>query len=448
MTSPFIKKPEPTNSRYNDIHTQGSTYGQDLKSEAQVRKLLKSQIESPVRDIFNKFASFTDGVIGGIADAIRGNGGAKFGAISGAVDERLGPINSTILDSGKKHQELADKVEVIITDQRGIVAKSAELETKIEDADKKTDSAIDKTDKLVSAQDKFSAEIQPQINKALQDSDKALKQALDLNTAKDKLQDEFDAEQVRINKLTQDQLWVHQDMLELLDIRSPKVIGWDLEDTLPMKPCPYVSNGSEAQYADTPFFEIWKYDYVIFIAARGDWQGALEIGVNWSNGAYDNWLNMVPENGRRVYRFEGGAPLLKMRHLTIRVSVSSLARTLTNPLEKTAPSSGNVHKDTGRTQRWYNTQDPGNLGRELDQRWLRLKNVATCNKSVYVRDENDNRVKIPAGEKIYSQKIYPEDQLYPGTDYVFKEVTEGVGNWRVTGDRPSSSNGINNYKPY
>lgn len=445
MTSPFISRPGATNDRYNDVHSQGSTYGQDLHSESQVRDLLAPRVESPFHRAFRRFGEFATGMISGIADAIRGDGGAKFGAISGAVNERLGPINSSILESGERHQELADKVEVIITDQRGIVQKSTELEAKISDADKKTDSAIDKADKLISAQDKFSAEIQPQINKALQDSDKALKEALDLNNAKDKLQDEFDKEQVRINKITQDQLWTHQDMLELLDIRSPKVIGWDLEDTLPMRPCPYA--GGSAQYADTPFFEIWKYDYVIFIAARGDWRGAIEIGVNWSNGAYDNWLNMVPAGGRRVYRFEGGAPLLKMRHLTIRVSVSSLARTLTNPLENAAPPSGNVHKDTGRVQRWYNTQDPGNLGREKDQRWLRLKNVATCNKSVYVRDENDNRVKIPAGEKIYSQKIYPEDQLYPGTDYVFKELTEEVGNWRVTGSRPSSSSGINNYIP-
>lgn len=448
MTSPFIPRPGATNDKYNDVYSKGSTYGQDLKSESQVRALLTPHVESPFQRAFRRFGEFTSGLISGIADAIRGNGGAKFGAISGAVNERLGPINSTILESGKKHQELADKVEVIITDQRGIVKKSAELQAKIEDADKKTDSAIDKADKLIKSQDKFSAEIQPQINKALSDSDKALKKAIDLNTEKDKLQDEFDKEQVRINKLTQDQLWVHQDMLELLDIRSPKVIGWDLNDTLPMRPCPYVSSLASAQYADTPFFEIWKYDYVIFIAARGDWRGALEIGVNWSNGAYDNWLNLVPSNGRRVYRFEGGAPHISMRHITIRVSVSSLARTLTNPLENVAPPSGNVHKDTGRSQRWYNTQDPGNLGRELDQRWLRMKNVVTCNKSVYVRDENDNRVKIPAGEKIYSQKIYPEDQLYPGTDYVFKEVTEEVGNWRVTGDRPSSSSGISDYKPY
>ena len=446
MTSPFISRPEATNDRYNDVHSRGSTYGQDLHSESQVRKLLAPHVESPFQRAFRRFGEFTTSMISGIADAIRGNGGAKFGAISGAVDERLGPINDSILESGKHHKELADKVEVIITDQRGIIKKSDELQAKIEDADKKTDSAIDKADKLISAQDKFSAEIQPQINKALSDSDKALRKALDLNTEKDKLQDQFDIEQVRINKLTQDQLWAHQDMIELVDIRSPRSFGWDLKDTQPMKPCPY-SNGS-AQYVGTPFFEIWKYDYVIFIAARGSWEGVLEIGVNWSNGAYDNWLNMVPENSRRVYRFEGGAPLLKMRHLTIRVTVNSLARTVIMALEKAEPGAGgNVHKDTGRTYRWNNGVDPDRLGRDLDQRWLRFKNVVTCNKSVYVRDENNNPVKIPAGDRIYSQKLFPEDQLYPGDGYVFKEMTEEVGDWRITGGRPPSGSGINNYIP-
>lgn len=447
MTSPFIPRPEATNDRYNDVHSRGSTYGQDLHSESQVRDLLTPRVESPFQRAFKRFSEFTSDMISGIADAIRGNGGAKFGPIAGAVETRLGPINSSILESGKKHQELADKVEVIITDQRGIVKKSAELQTKIEDANKKTDSAIDKADKLIQSQDKFSAEIQPQINKALSDSDKALRKAIDLNTEKDKLQDEFDKEQVRINKLTQDQLWVHQDMLELVDIRAPKVFGWDLKYTQSKKPCPYTSGLASAEYVSHPFFEIWKFDYVLFIAARGDWEGVLEIGVNWSNGAYDNWLNMVPEKGSRVYRFEGGAPHISMRHLTIRVTAHSLARTLINPLEKAAPAGGGNVYDTGRVHRWYGTQDPENLGRELQQRWLRLKNVATCNKSVYVRDENDNPVKIPAGEKIYSQKIYPEDQLYPGTDYVFKEMTERVGNWRVGTTRPSSDKGINNYIP-
>lgn len=448
MTSPFISRPEATNDRYNDVHSQGSTYGQDLQSEAQVRALLTPRVESPFQRAFKRFGEFTSGLISGIADAIRGNGGAKYASISGAVDERLGPINNTITESGKKHQELADKVEVIITDQRGMVEKAEELQLKIEDADKKTDSAIDKADELISAQDKFSAEIQPQINKALQDSDKAIREALHFNEETDKIQTAFDKEQVRINKLTQDQLWIHQDMIELLDIRAPRSWGWDLKAVQPKKPCPYTSGLESAQYVQTAFFEIWKFDYVIFIAARGTWEGVFEVGVNWSNGAYDNWLNMVPENGHRVYRFEGGAPHLKMRFLTIRSTVSSLARTITCPLENREPgATGNEH-DTGRKYRWYGVQDPGLLGRELDQRWLRLKNVVTCNKSVYVRDENNNPVKIPAGDNIYSQKIYPEDQLYPGTEYVFKELTKEVGGWRVMGGRPSSSGGYNNYKPY
>lgn len=448
MTSPFISRPEATNDRYNDVHSKGSTYGQDLKSEGQVRALLTPHVESPFQRAFRRFGEFTTSMISGIADAIRGNGGAKFGAISGAVDERLGPINDSILESGKHHKELADKVEVIITDQRGIIKKSDELQAKIEDADKKTDSAIDKADKLIQSQDKFSAEIQPQINKALSDSDKAIKEALELNKAKDKLQDQFDIEQVRINKLTQDQLWAHQDMIELVDIRSPRVYGWDLKNTQPKQSCPYVSGSNSAEHVSTPFFEVWKFDYVIFIAARGSWEGVLEIGVNWSNGAYDNWLNQVPENGYRVYRFEGGAPLLKMRHLTIRVVVNSLARTLIIALENAQPGGGgNVHKDTGRKYRWNKVSDPDKLGRDIGQRWLRFKNVVTCNKSVWVRDENDNPVKIPAGEKIYSQKLYPEDQLYPGDGYVFKEMTEEVGDWRITGGRPPAGSSYNNYIP-
>ena len=110
MTSPFTK-PNPTQDKYNDIHARGGTYGSDLRTEQDVRNLLKTEIKSPFVRAMKQVGDAIEGFVGDIASAIRGDGGAKYQAINVAVTERLGPINTAITETGARHKELADKVD-------------------------------------------------------------------------------------------------------------------------------------------------------------------------------------------------------------------------------------------------------------------------------------------------------------------------------------------------
>ncbi|MDK6538386.1 hypothetical protein QP255_23845, partial [Escherichia coli] len=54
----------------------------------------------------------------------------------------------------------------------------------------------------------------------LQDENAArIREQTELNT-------KFVEQQKKTNRLVQSQQWVHQDMIELLDIRTPKAYGW------------------------------------------------------------------------------------------------------------------------------------------------------------------------------------------------------------------------------
>lgn len=64
MTSPGINKPSDQVNGYEQVHSAGTRFGQDL-SEAKIRSLLSGRVVNP-------FERFTTGLLGGIADALRG----------------------------------------------------------------------------------------------------------------------------------------------------------------------------------------------------------------------------------------------------------------------------------------------------------------------------------------------------------------------------------------
>ena len=60
---------------------------------------------------------------------------------------------------------------------------------------------------------------QAEVDGAQNDAIKSLERAKEVSTA-------FQEEQRKVNRTVQAQQWLHQDMLELLDIRTPKIYGW------------------------------------------------------------------------------------------------------------------------------------------------------------------------------------------------------------------------------
>lgn len=436
MTSPFIDKPSATNDKYDDVHTKGSTYGQDLKNEAQVRELLSHRVESPFQQAFRRFGEFATGMVSGIADAIRGEGGASFKAINVAVNERLGPINTLISETGERHKELADKVETIITDQDGYVQKSETLLEKIEDAEKKSDDALDKAETLITDQKEFKAEIQPDINKALQDSDKALRKLIDLNNEKDRIQDEFDKSQVKVNRLVQEQLWNHQDTLEFLDIRSPKSYGYNTKvgmgTSWTKTTIPYERfwNASQREYYNptgyynnsvSPFVTVLtkEGDKVAWVVCKGKWEGSFNISINWTNGAVDNWSIDLTKSGPRVFQFDGGALSIHIRQITVTVMPTCLNREVTVNF---------ADYDTVQNRGAF-SGDFSLVRDRKGRRDLRFSAPVKCNEPINVQDSDGKWSKVPAGTVISGQvtAIY-----YTNVKSTFTEVWEYDKKW----DRP------------
>ena len=81
MTSPGINKPSDQVNGYEQVHSAGTRFGQDL-SEAKVRSLLSGRVVNP-------FERFTTGLLGGIADALRGifNPSGAFADVGRAAKE-------------------------------------------------------------------------------------------------------------------------------------------------------------------------------------------------------------------------------------------------------------------------------------------------------------------------------------------------------------------------
>lgn len=69
MTSPNQPKPDPTSDRYDDVHSVGSSFGQDL-TENSVRDMLMSQGESPFQQAIGNFFDFVGNIGIAIGNAV------------------------------------------------------------------------------------------------------------------------------------------------------------------------------------------------------------------------------------------------------------------------------------------------------------------------------------------------------------------------------------------
>lgn len=451
MTSPFISRPPATNDRYNDVHSQGSTYGQDLKSESQVRALLAPHVESPFQRAFKRFGGFVGGMISGIADAIRGKGGSQFEPIAGAVNERITPINNAITASGERHAKLAEKVDGIVIKQEEIVSEAEALGKKVDGINQNTQDTIDNATKLIQeGQGKFSSEYEEKVAKALNDSDIALQRGQDALSKQADLNTEFNKEQVRVNKVTQEQLWSHQDMLELLDIRSPKTYFWlpgystvDSDGKYTQWINPYTDNAANRiEKTFTTTYEEKRLDGVdIYVACKGSWTGQASLHTNWDEGQLDEWTFDVTESNR-VFKYKGGAIHIKPRFYTLTVYPNSLRRTFKIQIFNGWDGSS-IYTDKSKPGKHFNKYiDPEGFIRLNKKHYIRMKNVSKCNRGIYIRNSDGGLDYIKAGNYIVPTMIFPEDQthLSDKAQLVFTEVSDEIGNdWSVNQSRPSGN---------
>lgn len=361
MTSPNQPEPDPTNDNYDDVHSVGSAFGQDL-TEDSVRTMLMSRGKSPFQRALENFAGAIGGLISGIANAITGNGGAQFTEISAAVETRLGPINTMISESADRHEALADQVESNSTEQATI-------------------------------------------NQSIQDEH----------------QRRWNELQGETNHLVQEQLWQHQDMIELLDIRAPKTWGALVSSATESRACPFSTDTDAVPYWSTPYIEVWSFSGSTYVACRGDWVGSYEVTVNWDNGAVDNFVHRIDIGSTRVGRFTGGAAHISKRHISVTVNPRSLRRRLF----LTAHMTG-----------WSTIE--GDLARYIspDGFKVRLRNAAVCLSPVVVMGEEGVLETIPPGDTIPATEIDVRDQPTHGINYLFYEQDDPAVDYSFRDGRP------------
>lgn len=141
MTNPVGGRPHQTNDKYDDVYTRGSTYGSDLRSEEDVRKLLTSKELSGFGRFLQGIAKGVDQLVSDLAEVFRGNGGAKYEVLRVAVDERFAKITDGVTEAVDRAQKELDKANTALAEQGKLTEQQKhDLETA------KTDLGKAKTD--------------------------------------------------------------------------------------------------------------------------------------------------------------------------------------------------------------------------------------------------------------------------------------------------------------
>ena len=245
----------------------------------------------------------------------------------------------------------------------------------------------------------------------------------------------FNKQQEEINSLTQERLWQHQDMIELLDIRTPKTYGWKVQgkeyDTI----LPWGEGELLTYKMESPFFEMYRRTDDVWIGFKGEVQGWFDIEINWDSGVVDNWARPIQGGQSRVYRFSGGASHIYMRSVQVTVYPTSLRREAVVKVGYTS-SARNKHF-------LYVSRDRNKLVRFEDDKFVRFKNGVKCNLPVVVRDDDGTKQTVKPGDVIWSRRLYAEDQVIakgsPYREYTFTEIDDTDVQYTVPDKRPEAS---------
>ena len=251
---------------------------------------------------------------------------------------------------------------------------------------------------------------QAQVDKIQNDAIKALEDAEGLNT-------DFRKEQIKTNELREAQVWQNRNMIELVDIRSPRLYGWAMKDVKTKKYCPWLPpdwGNYPKPYMECPYFEMYQSGNAVFIGFKGKTVGQFSIGINWDSGVIDRWSRPIEVNGMRVHHFTGGASHIDIRSIEVSVYIESLCR------EVKAYGPDNY--------RDFNYNDPNKLIRRFDNDWVTFKNGVTCSKTVRVVEGGEEQT-VRAGEIIWGGKVYPISAC------TFKEVADS----KITYSVPDNS---------
>ena len=181
MTSPVGGKPGPTQDRYDDVHSRGSSFGAEL-NESAVRGILSSQVESPFASVAISVANAFGSLISDVADAISGiiPDGARTEPIKNAIVAKIGPLESEVLALGESLSALSEETMGRIDAQEGLIDDATAAVNEAKDAVAAIKAVADQNKldiiEAVSKAEKASADLAalaPQITAAIDAANKA-----------------------------------------------------------------------------------------------------------------------------------------------------------------------------------------------------------------------------------------------------------------------------------
>lgn len=181
MTSPVGGQPEPTQDRYDDVHSRGSSFGAEL-NESAVRGILSSQVESPFASVAISVANAFGSLISDVADAISGiiPDGARTEPIKNAIVAKIGPLESEVLALGESLSALSEETMGRIDAQKGLIDDATAAVNEAKDAVAAVKAVADQNKlditEAVSKAEKASADLAalaPQITAAINAANKA-----------------------------------------------------------------------------------------------------------------------------------------------------------------------------------------------------------------------------------------------------------------------------------
>lgn len=271
------------------------------------------------------------------------------------------------------------------------------------------------------------------------DVDLAQTKAIESLSEASRLSQEFEAEQMRMNRLVQNQIWTHQDMIELLDIRTPKVWGWKAYAAHEKNVTPPFSGFKQTDYRQVnhQFITTWENSNNFLVATRGRWTGWMVVSLNWTNGVIDRWVVQVTDENR-AWNFISTPLHIDHRAWEVVMYPESLNREATVTLKKgNQPHAVGMTGDNSRPDYYFvSRSDSEGLVRDYSIRNIRLKNTVVCDKDVFYRDENNKRRKITRGRPIVGVELYPEDQ-----EWFTSSASEVVAKFTEVNDKTAA--GIN-----
>lgn len=130
MTSPVGGRPKQTNAKYNDVYARGSSFGSDLRTEADVRRLLLSKPPSGFQKFLSGIAAGFDAFVKDLASVFRGNGGGRYEVLKVAVDERFKTEINGVTEAVDRAQAAIDEANTSLVEQGKLTKQQkTDLET-------------------------------------------------------------------------------------------------------------------------------------------------------------------------------------------------------------------------------------------------------------------------------------------------------------------------------